>query len=121
MKITKECLSAIIESAKKMHPKEFLAFLAVGRKKDRIEEFIIMPQMLYGKSSSSFNLAMLPVDRSIVGTAHSHPSGNYFPSSEDLHTFSRIGKIHIIVAYPYNEKNWKAYDSSGKEMFIEVI
>ncbi|MBC7081139.1 MAG: Mov34/MPN/PAD-1 family protein [Thermoplasmatales archaeon] len=121
MKIKKECLDAIIESAKKMHPKEFLAFLAVRRKKDTIEEFIILPQMIYGKRSSSFNLALLPSDKSVVGTAHSHPSGNYFPSSEDLFSFRKSGRIHIIIAYPYNEKNWKAYDSMGKEIFLEVV
>lgn len=121
MKIKKECLKTIMESARKMHPKEFLAFLSVGWKKDVIEEFVIMPQMIYGKSSSSFNLAMLPVDRSIVGTAHSHPSGNYFPSSEDLQTFRKSGKVHIIVAYPYNEQSWRAYDNMGREITVEVI
>ncbi|MEM2935520.1 MAG: Mov34/MPN/PAD-1 family protein [Candidatus Thermoplasmatota archaeon] len=121
MKIKKECLKTIIEAAKEMYPKEFLAFLAVRRKKDVIEEFVIMPQMIYGRSSASFNLAMLPVDKSIVGTAHSHPSGSYFPSSEDLITFRKSGRIHIILGYPYNEENWKAYDSMGREIILEVI
>ncbi|MEM1513361.1 MAG: Mov34/MPN/PAD-1 family protein [Candidatus Thermoplasmatota archaeon] len=121
MKIKKECLNTIIESAKEMHPKEFLAFLSVGKKKDIIEEFVIVPQMIYGKRSASFNLAMLPVDKSIVGTAHSHPSGSYLPSIEDLQTFGKSGRIHIIVAYPYNEETWKAYDNMGREITLEVI
>mgnify|MGYP003878972027 CR=1 FL=1 len=112
---------AIIEAAKKMHPREFLAFLATGRKKDVIEEFVMLPQMIYGKRSASFNLAMLPVRSSIVGTAHSHPSGSYFPSDDDLITFRKSGKIHIIIAYPYDEKSWRAYDGIGREIILEVI
>ncbi|RLF50490.1 MAG: peptidase, partial [Thermoplasmata archaeon] len=30
-------------------------------------------------------------------------------------------RIHIIIAYPYEDDSWKAYDYSGKEIELEVV
>ncbi len=119
-KIKKECLETIKEAAKELHPREFLALLSVG-KENIIEEFVLLPQMTYGKRHATFNIYMAPIDYSIVGTVHSHPSGNPYPSEGDLYTFRKHGKIHIIIAYPYDDFSWKAYDYNGNEVEVEVV
>jgi proteasome lid subunit RPN8/RPN11 len=64
---------------------------------------------------------MLPIDFSVVGTVHSHPSSFPLPSEADLHLFEKYGKIHIIVAKPYRESSWKAYDYTGQEVDMTVV
>lgn len=118
-KIDKECLDTILESSKSMHPKEFAGFLRADG--HIIREVVLIPGMVHGDRHAIFNIAMLPIDYSIVGTVHSHPSYSNRPSREDLHLFFKYGKIHIIVAMPYNEKSWKAYDWNGREVEVEII
>ncbi len=119
--IDRECLETIKGAAKELHPREFLALLSVGRKKDIISEIVLLPQMVYGKKHATFNIYMAPYDRSIVGTVHSHPSGRAIPSEEDFITFQKHGKVHIIIAYPYEDDTWKAYDYNGNEIELEII
>jgi proteasome lid subunit RPN8/RPN11 len=119
MKIKNEVLRLILEAAKDSHPYEFGAFLR--EKYGVIYEIVLLPGTLSGRRSAVFNLMMKPIDFSIVGTVHSHPSGALWPSDEDLSMFSRTGKIHIIVGYPYTYASWKAYDRDGKEVRLEVV
>ena len=118
-KIDRECLDTILESSKSMHPREFAGFLRADG--DVIREVLLLPGMIHGDRHAMFNLAMLPIDYSIVGTVHSHPSPSNKPSKEDLQMFFKYGKVHIIVAMPYNEKSWKAYDWNGREIEVEII
>lgn len=118
-KIDRECLDTILESSKSMHPREFAGFLRADG--DVIREVLLLPGMIHGDGHAIFNLAMLPIDYSIVGTVHSHPSPSNKPSKEDLQMFFKYGKVHIIVAMPYNEKSWKAYDWNGREIEVEII
>jgi len=63
---------------------------------------------------------MLPLDFSIVGTAHSHPSGVLMPSTSDLNNF--YGRIMIIVAYPYkSEADLIVIDRRGERLNYELI
>ena len=119
--IKRECLEMIKQSAKELHPREFLALLSLGDKKDVIAELVLLPQMTYGKRQATFNIYMAPFDRSIVGTVHSHPNGNPNPSEGDMITFQKHGRVHIIIAYPYENDTWKAYDYSGKEIEIKIV
>lgn len=119
--IEKECLETIKEGAKSLHPNEFLALLSVGNRKGVISEIVMLPQMIYGKKHATYNIYMMPIDRSIVGTVHSHPSGVAEPSEEDLLSFRKHGRLHIIIAYPYDDFSWKAYDYNGNEIKLEVI
>jgi proteasome lid subunit RPN8/RPN11 len=121
-KITKKCLDLIMESAKSTYPKEFGALLRVDSK-DRftINELVLLPGTISGDSHAIFRLHMLPIDFSIVGTIHSHPSPVPYPSKADLELFRKHGKIHIIVAAPYHNSSWRAYDYDGDDVQIEVV
>jgi proteasome lid subunit RPN8/RPN11 len=58
-------------------------------------------------------------DFSLMGTVHSHPSGNNSPSHVDLNYF--FGRILMIVGYPYEGKDCiAAYDSNGDKIPIEI-
>ena len=121
-KIKKECLDIILEGAKSIYPKEFGGLLRVDTKeKHTITEVILLPGTISGESQAIFKLYMLPVDFSIIGTVHSHPSGIPLPSRADLELFDKHGKIHIIVASPFNESSWKAYLYDGNEINISIV
>ena len=121
-KIKRDCLNLILECAKSNYPNEFGGLLrADSLSKDTIIEVVILPGTISGDSHAIFRLHMLPIDFSIVGTVHSHPSFNARPSKADLALFSKYGKIHIIAANPYNELSWKSYDYSGNEVVIVVV
>jgi proteasome lid subunit RPN8/RPN11 len=121
-KIEKKCLNLIFESAKSTYPNEFGGFLRVDDfEKNIISEIIILPGTISGNSHTIFKLHMMPIDFSIVGTVHSHPSYSFNPSPTDLQLFQKHGKIHIIVAYPYNYKTFQSYDSYGNVIKLEIV
>jgi proteasome lid subunit RPN8/RPN11 len=121
-KIKKDCLDIILECAKSEYPKEFGGLLRVDTQlKNMIIEVILLPGTISGGSQALFKLHMLPIDFSIVGTVHSHPSGVPYPSQADLSLFDKYGQIHIIVASPFNEYSWKSYNYMGEEINVEVV
>jgi len=119
--IPREILVMVHESARALHPKETI-FLLRGRATGNsvnISELIIPPAATYGRGFSTFPLHMMPMDFSLVGTVHSHPSGSLLPSSEDLNR--SLGRVIIIVAFPYQgEKNVAAYNRDGKKLTLKL-
>lgn len=120
VKIKEDLLKAILENARLMHPKEILFMLRGEKKKDCIiiSDIIIPPFATYGHGFATFSLSTLPIDFSIIGTAHSHPSGNLAPSIGDLN--QAIGKIMMIVGYPYSKQNVVVYDREGNLLELEI-
>ncbi len=117
--ITKRVLNLFSESAKDAHPKEFAAGM---REIDGIiSELIMVPGTVSGPRSAILKLRTLPVDFSIVGVIHSHPSSSYNPSRGDMITFGKYGRLHIIMGYPYNLDSWQAYDNTGKKVDLDII
>ena len=121
-KIKRECLDTILEGAKSIYPNEFGGLLRVDtQKKNTIIEVILLPGTISGGSQAIYKLHMLPIDFSIIGTVHSHPSGVPFPSKADLELFDKYGRVHIIIASPFNESSWKAYNYVGNEIDITIV
>jgi len=117
--IRKELLETLLESAKVLHPKETILLLRgkANRATISVSEILIPPLAMHGKGFSSFPTHMLPIDFSLIGVAHSHPSGSIQLSVGDLnHPF---GKITIIMASPYKGiESLAAYDRDGKRLTI---
>ena len=117
--IRKELLETLLESAKVLHPKETILLLRgkANRATISVSEILIPPLAMHGKGFSSFPTHMLPIDFSLIGVAHSHPSGSLQLSVGDLnHPF---GKITIIMASPYKGiESLAAYDRDGKRLTI---
>ena len=83
--IRRRTLKMILEASKSQYPEEFGAILRA--KKGVIHELILLPGTVAGERSALFKLHMLPIDFTVVGTVHSHPSGAIFPSGADLDLF----------------------------------
>lgn len=117
--IQREVLHMIAESAKATHPREFgAALLTEG---GVITELVLVPGTIGGDAHAFLPLHQLPVDPAICGTVHSHPSPNPEPSDADRQLFNAFGHTHIIMAAPYDERTWVAYDQNGQPVDLEVL
>ena len=119
--IERGCIDLIKESAKSVYPREFAGLLSVGDDKSVISEVVLLPGTVSGESHAIFSMYMAPIDYSIVGTVHSHPSSYPVPSEADLHLFEKYGRVHIIIASPYDDSSWRAYTFRGEETELEVV
>jgi proteasome lid subunit RPN8/RPN11 len=114
-------LQAILENAKRLHPRETILLLRGERRKGfiKISELIVPPLATYGQGFANIPLHMLPIDFSIVGTLHSHSSGNLTPSPADLNHF--WGSILMIVGFPFtDEKCIVVYNSKGEKLTLKI-
>ncbi len=85
-----------------------------------ISELVVPPLVTYGYGFANIPTYLLPMDFSIVGTVHSHPSGNLSPSPADLNNF--LGRILMIVAYPYKNSEYAAvYNCKGEKLTFKIV
>jgi len=116
--IKKDLLTQILQNAASMHPREMLLLLRGKKSKDQITitEILIAPIAVHGHGFTGFQSHMLPMDFSLVGTVHSHPSGVLEPSLPDLH--HSFGRIIMIVGFPYVDERHVAVFSHSKEKLL---
>jgi proteasome lid subunit RPN8/RPN11 len=115
--IKREVLESILTYAQMLHPKEAILLLTgkINKQKLMLTDTQIPPLATHGNTFSVFPLNRLPIDFSVMGIAHSHPSGVLHPSIIDLNKF--YGRIMIITAYPYlSEQNLAIFDREGKSL-----
>ena len=115
-------VEGLLSYAQGVHPREIILILRgkVDRDDIVVDETVIPPFATHGRGFSTFQSRLLPIDFSIVGVVHSHPSGNLSPSIHDLNHF--YGRIMVILAYPYSsELHITAFNRKGEELKIEVI
>ena len=115
--IRKGTLDSIIIAARNVYPNEFFSML--GGKGGMIEELVVVPA-IFGEDFSSYRLDLLPIDRGIIGSVHSHPSPANYPSFADLDSFAKFGEIHLIIGYPYDFNTIRAFDNKGKKVALRV-
>lgn len=115
-----ELLDSILSFARMQHPREAILLLrgSVGRDGITLEEHLLPPFASSGRGFAQFPPHMLPIDFSIVGTLHSHPSGSPRPSPTDLNHL--YGRIMMIVAYPYTRDRVATYNKRGEAMPLDV-
>ena len=116
--IDQEVLELILHASRSSHPNEFAGVLRA--KEGVISEVVFLPGTLSSKESAVMRLHMMPIDLTACGTVHSHPSPSPEPSEADLALFRKFGDVHIIVAFPYDEDSWRAYDHLGNRVTLEV-
>jgi proteasome lid subunit RPN8/RPN11 len=121
VRIKKDALEGFLELCREFFPKENIMLIRGKVKGETAEviEFLIPPFSTYGEGLSGFSSYMIPFDLSIIGVAHSHPSGNAAPSTGDLN--SVFGKLMIISGYPYNERSVNVYNSKGERLPFTVV
>ena len=120
--VEKTVVDSILSYAQMFHPNESILLLKgkADRKKIVITEVQIPPLATHGRTFSGFPLSTLPIDFSVIGVAHSHPSGALRPSVTDLNKF--YGKIMLITAYPYQtEHDIVILDRQGERLNFKII
>ena len=120
--ISEDLLQAIFEGAKRLYPRETILLLRGKKEKTSItiSELLVPPLANYGHGFANVSLHMLPMDFSIVGTAHSHPSGNLTPSPTDLNHF--FGTVLMIVGFPYtDQRNVAVYNRNGEKLTLRTV
>ncbi len=121
IRIKKETIVDIMNFARTSYPNEFIAFLT-GSVKDKV---LIIDGLIYQPFSanrqSTYMRAVLPASSGAIGSVHSHPSPYSGPSSIDLQSFGKRGVIHLIINYPYNVENIRAYDSRANVLEFEIF
>ena len=120
LQITYSLVENILHSAQHTFPDEFLALLGGDQETRIVNELVVVPAT-FGKNFSSLRSDLIPFDPKIIGSIHSHPSDSNEPSAGDLQSFARLGKYHLIVAYPYRVDCIVGYDSGGKRLELEIL
>ena len=119
--IPSDILDAIFAGAKELYPRESFLLLRGKKRKGviNITDLVLAPFATHGEGFAHFNPYMLPGDFSLVGTVHSHPSGNISPSHVDMNHF--FGRILMIVGPPFEGKSCVAvYDSNADKILLEI-
>ena len=122
LNISRSVIDSILSYAKTAHPRETILLLngRSGRDRILINGVEIPPLASHGYGFADFPLHMLPIDFSVMGTAHSYLSGILRPSVEDLNNF--YGRIMVIAAFPYEtEQDIAAYDGKGDQIRFGII
>jgi len=120
--VERAVVDTVLSYAQMLHPRESILLLKgkVDKQKIVVNDTQIPPLATHGNTFSAFPLSMLPIDFSVVGVAHSHPSGALRPSVTDLNKF--YGRIMLITAYPYQtEKNMIILNQQGKPLKYVVV
>jgi len=118
-RIKRSVLELMMAAARENYPNEWSGQLRA--RNGVIFELTMLPGTLVGRDNALVNLWMMPIDYSVVGSVHSHPSGNWSPSDADREFFQKFGSVHLIVGMPYNLRSWQAYDYDGEPIVLEVV
>ncbi len=117
--IRRHVLDLILEASRAQYPKEFAGMLRAEA--GVIEELMLLPGTVSGDAHAIFQFHMMPVDLSIVGTIHSHPSPIPYPSAADTELFERHGRLHIITGHPFGAEDWRAFDHRSRMVRLQVL
>ncbi len=114
----KDLKESVIEYAKENYPNEIILLLKGRLEKEsaHVESFVIPPMAKGGRTRAIFNMNLLPPDRSIIGSIHSHPNGIALPSSDDL--LYGLGPIIMIIGLP---SEIRAFDKEGRELNVKFL
>lgn len=131
--IARDTLEFALEASEDTHPKEFMGVMQAtntgrlefkGRKPEEegevVTDIMVVPGTKSGEAMASIREDMIPTGMGGVGSVHSHPSGSLRPSDEDLRGFSKKGRCHIIVGYPYDLDSWRCYSREGEPVDLPV-
>ncbi len=113
-------LAEMLSFARDRHPREAVLLLRgrTGKEAITLTDYLFPPFATTDSISASYPIHMLPIDFSIVGTAHSHPSGSLDMSPTDMNNM--YSRISIIMAHPYGPGDVAAYNKQAERVPIRV-
>jgi len=115
--VKKTLLEDLMDASKRYYPDEFMCFLAGDKKKKLVEEFVLLPNTS-GRNFASIQESVIPLDSSIIGSVHSHPTGQARPSQADKKLFGRY-EINLIISV--GEGKIGFFDSHGNTLEASII
>ena len=118
--VGRELLGEMLMFAKDRHPKEAILMLRGSVKKESIiiTDYLFPPYATTNSVSASYPIYMLPIDFSIVGTAHSHPSGSLELSAQDMNNI--YGRISLLLSFPYELGDVAAYNKQAERLVVKI-
>jgi proteasome lid subunit RPN8/RPN11 len=122
VRFEKSVADSILSYALDAYPREAILLLRGKAEKNQIHisDVLIPPLATHGRGFSGFSKIMLPMDLSVMGIVHSHPSGILQPSTHDLNHF--YGRIMVITAHPFQSYNdIGAFNNHGDKLMYEVV
>ena len=122
VRFEKSVADSILSYALDAYPREAILLLRGKAEKGQIHisDVLIPPLATHGRGFSGFSKIMLPMDLSVMGIVHSHPSGILQPSTHDLNHF--YGRIMVITAHPFQSYNdIGAFNNHGDKLVHEVV
>jgi proteasome lid subunit RPN8/RPN11 len=122
VQLEKSVADSILSYAIDAYPREAILLLRGRVEENRIliREVVIPPLSTHGVGFSSFPHIMLPMDLSVMGVSHSHPSGNLQPSIHDMNHF--YGRIMVIAAYPFQTyDDIGVFNKNGDRVLHEIV
>ena len=113
-------LGEMLMFAKERHPKEAVLMLRgkVSKESITITDYLFPPFATTDSISASYPIHMLPIDFSIVGTAHSHPSGSLMLSTVDMNNM--YGRISVLMGFPYGPSDVAAYNKQAERLIVKI-
>ena len=120
--VKQSVVESILSYAQICHPRESILLLKgqIDKKKIVVSDVQIPPLATHGSTFSGFPLSRLPIDFSVIGVAHSHPSGTLRPSVTDLNKF--YGRLMLLTAYHYQtEQDIIILDRQGTPLKYKVV
>jgi proteasome lid subunit RPN8/RPN11 len=118
--VKEAALQFLLEASQNIYPREFVGLLR--GEGDLISEILVLPASIYGEGFARVKWAVVPIDKSIVGSVHSHPSPNNSPSRGDLTYFRKTGKTHLIAGHPFESlADVACYDNMGESLNLWMV
>ena len=118
--VEKGLLEEMLSFARDRHPKEAILMLRgkVTKESITLTDYLFPPFATTDSVSASYPIHMLPIDFSIVGTVHSHPSGSLNLSTQDINHM--YGRFSMLMAHPYSLGDVAAYNKQGERLVVRV-
>lgn len=138
MEIKEEVIKLLIELSKDFYPKQYICKLL--RSGETISEISIFSNLKknipeikppawtlisafsYGPYLDQFAVSPdILFESDFIGFALSHIDDSLLPTEYDKQLFAYRGDVHIIIAQPFDNRSWAAYDNNGNKIDLEII
>jgi hypothetical protein len=138
IRIKEDVIELLIELSRDFYPRQYICKLLkldenigeisiLSNLKKNIPEiknpsWTLLSAFSYGPFLDQFAVSPdIIFESDFIGFAISHTDESLSPTIYDMHLFAYRGDVHIIVAHPFTNRSWIAYDNNGNKLDLEII